>query len=170
LITHATTGANGMFTVTIPAGPSRVIELAYRAFANATVYAAQARLTESVSAGVLLHINSKQTRPTGTITLSGRVAGAIPAGGVNLPRPLGCVPRPTHGPRWPLHAPLPVPGGHRTIPVQGQGAYRPERISLQNWFQPKHHRGSPLSCRGFFCVLVRRSGWHDTVVNTVSRI
>ena len=84
LITHATTGANGTFTVTVPAGPSRVIELAYRAFANATTYAAQARLTESVSAEVLLHINSKHTRPTGTITLSGRVAGPIPAGGVNL--------------------------------------------------------------------------------------
>lgn len=78
LVKHAQTTATGAFTVAIPAGPSRLIEVAYRAYANDTTYAAQAKMHELVAAGVQLHINTHTTSPTGTIIFSGQVAGPIP--------------------------------------------------------------------------------------------
>ncbi len=82
LITHAVTVANGTFTVHVPAGPSRLVLLDYRAFANDSSYTAQAQVRETVSAGVQLHISPRRTSPAGSITLSGRVQGAVPRAGV----------------------------------------------------------------------------------------
>jgi len=82
LIAHATTGAGGSFAVTVPGGPSRTVEVAYRAFANDATYAAEAQVSESVSAGIRLHVGPRSTSPTGTIVLSGQVLGPIPKGGV----------------------------------------------------------------------------------------
>jgi hypothetical protein len=83
-IARATTGPGGAFLAKVPAGPSRVIELDYRAFASASTYAAQAKITESVSAGIALHVTPRRTGTTGTVVLRGQVQGPIPAGGVNL--------------------------------------------------------------------------------------
>ena len=82
LLGQVSTKADGNFTAPVAAGPSRTIELAYRAFANDTAYAAQASVKESVAAGVTLHVSPRRTSPGGRIMLSGHVAGPIPRNGV----------------------------------------------------------------------------------------
>jgi hypothetical protein len=82
VVTHAKTQANGSFAVRVPAGPSRLIEVAYRAFADDANYAAQATVDESVAASVQLGITPRDTSANGTITLSGRVFGSVPSQGV----------------------------------------------------------------------------------------
>jgi hypothetical protein len=80
-IAQTTTRPDGTFTVRVPAGPSRLIEIAYRAFPTDTSYSAQAGIEESVNADVQLHITPRRTSPGGTITLTGTVQGPIPARG-----------------------------------------------------------------------------------------
>ncbi len=82
LVGHARTGAGGTFVAAVPAGPSRMIEIGYRAFSADSSYAASARLHESVRAGVRLTVNPRRTGSAGTITLTGRVLGPIPPQGV----------------------------------------------------------------------------------------
>jgi hypothetical protein len=82
LIGHAKTANNGTFVVAVPGGPSRSVAVAYRAFSADSAYAAQAKVQESVAAGVRLSVDPRRTSPTGTITLSGRVLGAVPVQGV----------------------------------------------------------------------------------------
>lgn len=82
LVGHARTGANGTFVAAVPAGPSRMIEIGYRAFSADSGYAASARLHESVRAGVQLAVSPHTTGSEGTIALSGRVLGPIPPQGV----------------------------------------------------------------------------------------
>ncbi len=77
-----TTAADGTFTLTVAAGPSRRIAIAYRAFAGAVGYSAQASITEIVTGQVRLAVTPQRTSPRGTITLSGSVAGPLPAHGV----------------------------------------------------------------------------------------
>lgn len=81
LIGSTTTQADGSLTATVPAGPSRLIDLAYRASVGEG-YAAQTEVRENVSAGLRLHITPTRTTPTGTIQLDGQVLGTIPTGGV----------------------------------------------------------------------------------------
>lgn len=82
LIGHARTKTDGTFVAAVPAGPSRTIELGYRAFSADSGYAASARLHESVRAGVRLTVNPRRTGSEGTITLTGKVLGPIPPQGV----------------------------------------------------------------------------------------
>jgi hypothetical protein len=82
VIAHARTGSKGTFATTAPGGPTRTIEVAYRAFSTDASYAAVAAIQESVSAGVRLNVAPRRTSPEGTITLSGRVLGPVPAQGV----------------------------------------------------------------------------------------
>jgi hypothetical protein len=82
IITHAKTRSNGTFAVRVAGGPSRLIEVAYRAFSTDSGYAAQAKIQESVGAGVQLSVSPRSTGATGTITLSGRVVGPVPSQGV----------------------------------------------------------------------------------------
>ena len=82
LLTDVTSGAAGTFTIHLPAGPSRTVTIGYRAHTGDPNYAAQAHITETVSAGVALRITPRHTRATGTITISGQAAGPIPGGGV----------------------------------------------------------------------------------------
>jgi len=56
--------------------------VAYRAFSSDTSYTTQATTTELVGAGSKLEITPSQTSPNGTIFLTGRVFGHIPAQGV----------------------------------------------------------------------------------------
>jgi hypothetical protein len=74
--------ADGTFATDVPAGSSRVLEVAYRAFAGDAGYSAQASLRESVAAGIQLKVSPTRTASSGTITLSGRVSGPVPAQGV----------------------------------------------------------------------------------------
>ena len=77
---HATTNANGVYTFSVPAGPSRVIRSAYRAFANDSGYDATADLTESVTATTSLKVTPSRLRGR-TFTFYGQVhAGNFPAG------------------------------------------------------------------------------------------
>jgi hypothetical protein len=78
---HATTSPTGTFTLTVPAGPSRSIEVAYRALSNDPSYAATASVRETVQASAHLKITPGSTSPTGTIILTGRVQGPIPPQG-----------------------------------------------------------------------------------------
>jgi hypothetical protein len=82
VITHTTTHANGTFTVRVPAGASRMIEVAYRAYSGDLSYAAQAKIEEYVNAAVQLSITPRDTSPEGTILLTGKVHGPIPSQGV----------------------------------------------------------------------------------------
>ncbi len=82
VIGHAATGSDGGFTARLAAGSSRTMLVAYRAYSSDTGYAASATVRESVLAAVRLSVTPRQTRPTGTIVLSGRVLGAIPRSGV----------------------------------------------------------------------------------------
>jgi len=80
-IAHARTAANGSFVASVPAGPSRLIEVAYRASTGEAGYAAEAKVQESVQAGIQLDVSPSRTGPEGTIALSGKVAGPIPPQG-----------------------------------------------------------------------------------------
>jgi hypothetical protein len=84
LVKHATTGANGTFSVTLPAGPSRQVEVAYHANTSDSNYAASATVQDTVHAGVQLHINKHRTGPTETIILTGKVQGPVPHQGTRL--------------------------------------------------------------------------------------
>lgn len=78
VIGHVLTRADGSFVAEIPAGPSRAIEIAYQAFPEDASYAARAKISESVGAGVRLWITPRRTSPEGTILLHGLVRGPIP--------------------------------------------------------------------------------------------
>jgi len=82
LIGRVRTSAAGTFIAAVPDGPSRLIEIAYRAFSGDGGYAATAKLRESVRAGVQLAVSPRRTGSEGTITLGGRVLGPIPPQGV----------------------------------------------------------------------------------------
>jgi 5-hydroxyisourate hydrolase-like protein (transthyretin family) len=82
VIGHASTRANGTFAAMVPGGPSRRIEIAYRAFSTDASYAATAKIAEAVEAGVQLTVSPRRTGSEGTITLSGHVLGPVPAQGV----------------------------------------------------------------------------------------
>jgi hypothetical protein len=84
LIGHAKTSTTGTFLASVPAGPSRTIEVGYRAFSNDTAYTTTARISESVAAGVRLSVSPRRTSPEGTITLTGSVLGPVPPQGVSV--------------------------------------------------------------------------------------
>jgi hypothetical protein len=75
------TGPTGAFSVQVPAGPSRLIEVAYQAFADDASYTATATARETVRAGVQLKTSKPATTPTGTVIFSGKVQGPIPSQG-----------------------------------------------------------------------------------------
>jgi Ig domain of plant-specific actin-binding protein len=81
LIAHAKTRADGSFLVALGAAPSRLIEVAYRAFSADTNYTTMSEIKESVAAGVQLTIAPRQTSPNGTIVLTGQVLGQVPRQG-----------------------------------------------------------------------------------------
>jgi hypothetical protein len=77
---YATTNANGVYTFTVPQGPSRLIRTGYRAFANDNGYDATADLTESVTATTSLKVTPSSLRGR-TFTFHGQVhAGNFPPG------------------------------------------------------------------------------------------
>jgi hypothetical protein len=81
VIGHARTGADGTFLARVPAGASRLVEVAYRAFSADTNYTTTGEITESVAAGVQLTIAPRQTSSNGTIVLTGQVLGPVPRQG-----------------------------------------------------------------------------------------
>jgi hypothetical protein len=81
LIASVRTNSSGAFGVRVPAGPSRLVEVDYRAFSSDAGYAAQATVRESVLAGVRLDVTPRRLSSEGTITLTGTVNGPIPAQG-----------------------------------------------------------------------------------------
>lgn len=81
LIAHALSTTSGAFRIAVPGGPSRTLEVFYRAYSGEAGYAAQAQINEQVSAGVKLSIAPLRTSSTGKITLSGTVQGSIPPHG-----------------------------------------------------------------------------------------
>ncbi len=82
VIGRARTRANGTFIATVPGGPTRSIEIGYRAFSTDASYTAVASIAETVDAGVRLSVRPRWTGSEGTITLGGTVLGTVPAGGV----------------------------------------------------------------------------------------
>jgi hypothetical protein len=81
LVAETTTGPDGTFTAHVPPGPSRLIEVDYRAYSGDTSYAAIADVRETVDSGVRLSVSPTHTGPEGTIVLSGTVEGSIPPQG-----------------------------------------------------------------------------------------
>jgi hypothetical protein len=69
------TAGDGSFTAHIPKGPSRLISLAYRAFADETTYAFTRDIVQNVSAGVTLQVTPTQITPHEKVKLTGRVLG-----------------------------------------------------------------------------------------------
>ena len=84
VIGHARTSASGTFAASVPGGPSRTVQIAYLAFSTDAGYAAVARITESVGAGVELRVSPRSTGSQGMITLTGRVLGPVPRQGVSV--------------------------------------------------------------------------------------
>jgi hypothetical protein len=82
LIGRVRTGSDGTFVASVPGAPSRMIEIAYRAFSADTSYAVVANIAEAVDAGVKLAVSPHRTGSEGTIALSGRVLGPVPRQGV----------------------------------------------------------------------------------------
>jgi hypothetical protein len=82
VIGHAGTAADGTFAARVPAGASRTVLVAYRAYSSDPGYAASAAVRESVLAGVRLSVTPRHTSSNGTILLSGRVLGSVPRAGV----------------------------------------------------------------------------------------
>ncbi len=117
VVAHARTSEGGAFIVSVPAGQSRLIAVAYRAFSTDTGYAAQAKIEESVSAGVQLVITPRRTSSEGTITLSGRVLGPVPRQGVLVDLLVH------YRGRWePFRTPRTDAAGHFAVTYQFQGA------------------------------------------------
>jgi hypothetical protein len=83
LIGQASTDGAGSFDTAIPAGPSRRVVVAYRAYAGES-YATRASVNETVAAAISLHISPRQTASVGTILLEGTVEGPLPAHGVQV--------------------------------------------------------------------------------------
>ena len=113
---HAKTRANGAFAVRVPGGPSRLIEVTYRAFSADTLYSAEAKIEESVGAGVQLEIAPRDTGSTGTIVLSGKVLGPIPSQGVVVELLVHY-----HGHWEPFRDPRTESSGHFQVVYQFQG-------------------------------------------------
>jgi hypothetical protein len=84
VVGHVKTGASGTFTAKVPAGPSRLIEIAYRAWSGDPIYAALATVKETVAAGVQLKVSPRQTGPYSKIVLTGQVQGPVPKHGVTV--------------------------------------------------------------------------------------
>ena len=82
VLAYARTNPDGMFTVTVPGGPSRQITAGYRAFSADRAYSASATISESVAARITLTVTPRRADRNGRIRLGGRVAGPIPAHGV----------------------------------------------------------------------------------------
>lgn len=80
LVGSAVTRADGSFTVVVPPGPSRLIDLAY--LGEGGEFVAQTLVFEHVSAGLRLRVTPRRTSPTGTVLLEGRVLGSVPPHGV----------------------------------------------------------------------------------------
>ncbi len=81
LVGSTVTRADGSLTATIPAGPSRLIDLAYKA-SEGGPYTTQTEVFENVTAGLRLRVTPRHTTPTGTVQLEGQVLGFIPTHGV----------------------------------------------------------------------------------------
>ncbi len=81
LVGSTLTRADGSLTTTLPAGPSRLVDLAYRSSEDEG-YAAQTEVFESIAAGLRLHVTPRQTTPTGTVQLEGQVLGVVPPNGI----------------------------------------------------------------------------------------
>jgi hypothetical protein len=81
VVEHGATGVDGTFSVRLRGGPSRLIEVGYRAFSRDANYAALGRIKETVAAGVRLRISPTRTGSEGMILLSGTVEGPIPRQG-----------------------------------------------------------------------------------------
>ena len=117
VVAHTRTGADGSFIARVPAGPSRLIEVAYRAFSADTGYAAEAKIEESVCAGVRLIIAPRRTSSEGTIALSGQVLGPVPRQGVIVDLLVH------YRGRWePFRTPRTDAAGHFVVSYQFQGA------------------------------------------------
>jgi hypothetical protein len=149
VIAHARTGADGSFVARVPAGPSRAIEVGYRAFASEASYASEAKIQESVGAGVELSVSRHHVGSTGTVVFSGRVRGRIPPRGAIvelLVRYRG---------RWePFRAPRTDSAGRYRVAYQFQGAVGrfPFRAEV-----PAGQMGFPFAA-GFSNVVVVGTG------------
>ena len=117
LIGHVKTSATGTFVARAPAGPSRTIAVAYRAFSGDGAYAAMARIIESVQAGIQLGISPRRTGSEGAITLTGHVLGPVPPQGVSVDLLVH------YRGRWePFRTPRTDAAGHFTVVYQFEGA------------------------------------------------
>jgi hypothetical protein len=119
IIGHTRTGTNGKFLThvpAVPAGPSRLIEVAYRAFSSDTNYTTTDRITESVAAGVHLKIAPRRTYSNGTIVLTGQVLGPVPPQGTIVDLIVH------YRGRWvPFRTPRTEPDGHFEAEYQFEG-------------------------------------------------
>jgi hypothetical protein len=117
LVGHCATRGDGVFAAAVPAGPSRRIEIGYRAFAGEPAYDAQVALTETVAAGVHLQITPRDARSNGAIRLAGAVSGPIPAHGVMVELLVHY-----RGVWEPFRAPRTNAAGHFHVSYRFQGA------------------------------------------------
>jgi hypothetical protein len=144
VIGHVSTAATGAFSVRVPAGPSRVMLIDYQAFSTDAGYTAQASVQEHVTAAVQLQISPRRTSPSGRITLSGIVRGAIPPQGVVVEMLVH------YRGRWePFRDPRTNRSGRFRVTYQFEGAvgrfpFRAEVLGGQAGFPYTHGESSSL--------------------------
>jgi hypothetical protein len=143
VIGHADTRSDGSFATVVPGGPSRIVEVAYRAFSGDSSYSAHAQLQESVGAGVQLNVSPRRTGSTGTIRLSGRVSGPVPKQGVIVELLVHY-----RGAWEPFRTPRTDAGGRFSVAYQFQGSvgrfpFRAEVLGGQSEFPYARGQSKP---------------------------
>ena len=116
------TGSSGRFAWTPPAGPSRTLTAAYRAYSTDLRDAARTSLSLGVRAGVTLKLTPRRLHNGSRMHIRGTLRGGPePAGDDRLdagPQPApGLVPRSPGGPTRPLQGQLSVPQHARALHV-----------------------------------------------------
>jgi hypothetical protein len=147
VIGRASTNSSGAFTLEIPAGPSRLVQVLYRAFSADAGYAAQATVHEAVGAGVRLEIAPRYVSSTGTIVLSGRVLGSVPSQGLVVEMLVH------YRGRWePFRDPRTDAAGHFQVVYQFEGGtgrfpFRAEILGGQAGFPYSHGESGAVDVR-----------------------
>jgi hypothetical protein len=84
-VDKVTTGADGRYEYHVPAGPSRVIRFAYRAFSADRTFASTSDVTLRVAAKASLRVTPRRVRNGRAITFRGQVLGGhLPSRGVHV--------------------------------------------------------------------------------------
>ena len=151
VLTRAMSAVDGAFAARVPAGPSREIRVAYRAFTLDARDTASALVAEQVSARVVLHITPRRIapgrddRPQRAGRRSRPPLGGDRRAARSLPWTLGAVSHPAKRRSRALQGLLPLPGRRRHVPVSRGDPRRAGGIRLRAGHERDHQGEDWLS-------------------------